>query len=472
MVAGRDSASPTNSEAEPAGEVAEDEDEVAREEAEGQQAGGARQQLVMAGAGGKVAMVQGGPPGGTMSSVSEGGIGDGEEVEHHEPQVVKGNGGEEGELEDLVKTEDMLEFLEDLEREKEAVGGPAAQDSSSEQRWGDGYPPFPPGGCMAQICIGDLNPRLFMTAGSRMSLACLPTGRQDRNPLMILSTTDVGFNITALAPAKDSVAIMGKRRAIVKEYSKYGVEDEMEVGVESVDELKLCEWIGRHKLAVLAAGTFSVFARPYTEPVYKLGNGDIVDFTFDSKTERLFLLNSSGELRSPGSHSSLIKVIDTNIDTCTIRASNGHLYFIDTKGTAWSARIDTSGAGYDLTELDVESTKQVSSTFFSPPHSDRRPAEGALELQRAEGRPGEAVVEVELGDHWAGLLAKLAEPERDVAEVLGVLAATLTLRPAEEPARLVGSVKAELASCLRCRRLQAELGRELCPRCNAVVDES
>jgi isoleucyl-tRNA synthetase len=93
-------------------------------------------------------------------------------------------------------------------------------------------------------------------------------------------------------------------------------------------------------------------------------------------------------------------------------------------------------------------------------------------LQRAEGRPGEAVVEMELGDRWAGLLAELAEPEREVAEVLGVLAATLTLRPDEEPARLVGSVKAELASCLRCRRLQAEQGRELCPRCNAVVSES
>lgn len=331
----------------------------------GQQAGGAGQRLVMAGAGGQVVAVQGGLPGGTMSSVSRGGDGPvasnvelaqmAEESEAQDSCSERGRaaGQVEGEPE-LIKTEDMLELLEDLAREKESADGPG---------WGDGYPPLPPGGCMAQIYIGDLNPRLLLTAGSRMSLACLPTGLQERNStLMILSTTDVGFNITALVPAKDSVAIMGRRRVIMKEYSKHGVENEMEVGVESGHELKLCQWLGRHRLAVLAAGTLSVFARPYTEPVYKLGNNDIVNFDFDSKTQRLFLLNSSGELRSPGSHSSLVKVIDNNIDSFAIRASTGNLFFSDTKGAAWSSRIDTSGACYDFTELDIESTKQVIST--------------------------------------------------------------------------------------------------------------
>ena len=57
-------------------------------------------------------------------------------------------------------------------------------------------------------------------------------------------------------------------------------------------------------------------------------------------------------------------------------------------------------------------------------------------------------------------------PPQELAEVLGVLSVHLSQGEREEVVRLENS---QAASCLRCRRLLALPGQELCARCQAVV---
>jgi len=58
-------------------------------------------------------------------------------------------------------------------------------------------------------------------------------------------------------------------------------------------------------------------------------------------------------------------------------------------------------------------------------------------------------------------------PPQEVAEVLGVL--SVELRAGEEEEEVVSLERSQAASCLRCRRLLALPGQELCARCQAVL---
>ena len=90
------------------------------------------------------------------------------------------------------------------------------------------------------------------------------------------------------------------------------------------------------------------------------------------------------------------------------------------------------------------------------------------EAVRGVGKPGETVVTLEVGEEWKELVDRLVDPEKEIAEVLGVLKVSLTFGTAGKTQ--VREVKrGEGSNCLRCRRLLAEEGEELCSRCTACL---
>ena len=92
--------------------------------------------------------------------------------------------------------------------------------------------------------------------------------------------------------------------------------------------------------------------------------------------------------------------------------------------------------------------------------------EGAVRGKVA--KPAEAVVVLEVGEEWRGLVERLADPEKEIGEVLGVLDTSLMFGG-------TGSTQlrevriGEGSNCLRCRRLLAAKGEELCARCATLV---
>ena len=87
------------------------------------------------------------------------------------------------------------------------------------------------------------------------------------------------------------------------------------------------------------------------------------------------------------------------------------------------------------------------------------------ELNRQEGvKLSDSQAEVRVPESVLGSLAGV--PAQEVAEVLGVLSVTLGPGEREEVVRLEGS---QASSCLRCRRLLATPGEELCARCRSVL---
>ena len=87
------------------------------------------------------------------------------------------------------------------------------------------------------------------------------------------------------------------------------------------------------------------------------------------------------------------------------------------------------------------------------------------ELNKLEGvKVAESVVEVRVPGTVFSRLEGVASEE--VAEVLGVLSARVVPGVKEE---VVEVRRSEAASCLRCRRLVASPGMELCARCQQVV---
>ena len=87
------------------------------------------------------------------------------------------------------------------------------------------------------------------------------------------------------------------------------------------------------------------------------------------------------------------------------------------------------------------------------------------ELNKVEGvKLSESLAEVRLPGPVFSLLEGVASQE--VAEVLGVLAVSLEVGQVEQVVRLDRS---QAGPCVRCRRLVAPAGQELCPRCLAVI---
>ena len=89
------------------------------------------------------------------------------------------------------------------------------------------------------------------------------------------------------------------------------------------------------------------------------------------------------------------------------------------------------------------------------------------EVVREVAKPAETNVVLEVGEEWKILIENLVEPEKEIAEVLGVLRVSLTIT--EEETNVKKMEKGLGFNCLRCRRLLAEEGEELCSRCAAVV---
>ena len=89
------------------------------------------------------------------------------------------------------------------------------------------------------------------------------------------------------------------------------------------------------------------------------------------------------------------------------------------------------------------------------------------EVGRLCDKPGEVEVNLELGQGWREVVEGLGQPGREVAEVVGVLGVSLTY--GQGPSRVVKVERVQAGLCLRCRRLQAEPGQELCPRCHTAV---
>ena len=90
------------------------------------------------------------------------------------------------------------------------------------------------------------------------------------------------------------------------------------------------------------------------------------------------------------------------------------------------------------------------------------------EVVREVAKPAETNVVLEVGEEWKILIENLVEPEKEIAEVLGVLRVSLTITE-EEKTNVKKMDKGLGFNCLRCRRLLAEEGEELCSRCSAVV---
>ena len=89
------------------------------------------------------------------------------------------------------------------------------------------------------------------------------------------------------------------------------------------------------------------------------------------------------------------------------------------------------------------------------------------EVVREVAKPAETNVVLEVGEEWKILIENLVEPEKEIAEVLGVLRVSLTITEGETNVKKMD--KGLGFNCLRCRRLLAEEGEELCSRCSAVV---
>merc|ERR1712112_471952 len=87
---------------------------------------------------------------------------------------------------------------------------------------------------------------------------------------------------------------------------------------------------------------------------------------------------------------------------------------------------------------------------------------------RGVGKPAETVVSLEVGEEWKGLVGKLVDPEKEIGEVLGVLDVSLTLG-AVGKTQVKEVRKGNRSNCLRCRRLLAADGEELCCRCASAV---
>ena len=90
------------------------------------------------------------------------------------------------------------------------------------------------------------------------------------------------------------------------------------------------------------------------------------------------------------------------------------------------------------------------------------------ETVRGVGKPAETVVSLEVGGEWKGLVEKLVHPEKEIGEVLGVLDVSLTFG-AVGKTQVREVRKGEGINCLRCRRLLAAEGEELCCRCAACA---
>ena len=73
-----------------------------------------------------------------------------------------------------------------------------------------------------------------------------------------------------------------------------------------------------------------------------------------------------------------------------------------------------------------------------------------------------------IGEEWRGLVEKLVDPEMEIGEVLGVLDVSLTFR-AVGKTQVTEVRKGEGSKCLRCRRILAAEGEELCRRCASVL---
>ena len=83
-----------------------------------------------------------------------------------------------------------------------------------------------------------------------------------------------------------------------------------------------------------------------------------------------------------------------------------------------------------------------------------------------ELRPGESELEVSLRPEMAHLLEAVTSDQ--VAEVLGVLRVKIISGDSEGVIRMTRS---QDDNCVRCRRLTAPSGQELCGRCDDVVRE-
>ena len=92
------------------------------------------------------------------------------------------------------------------------------------------------------------------------------------------------------------------------------------------------------------------------------------------------------------------------------------------------------------------------------------------EVVREVAKPAETNVVLEVGEEWKTLIENLVEPEKEIAEVLGVLRVSLTITEGETNVKKMD--KGLGFNCLRCRRLLAEEGEELCSRCSAVVAQN
>ena len=89
------------------------------------------------------------------------------------------------------------------------------------------------------------------------------------------------------------------------------------------------------------------------------------------------------------------------------------------------------------------------------------------EVNRSQGvRPGESELEVSLRPETARRLEIV--PYDQVAEVLGVLRVKIISGDNDEVIRMTRS---QDDNCVRCRRLTAPSGQELCNRCDDVVRE-
>ena len=89
------------------------------------------------------------------------------------------------------------------------------------------------------------------------------------------------------------------------------------------------------------------------------------------------------------------------------------------------------------------------------------------EVNRSPGvRPGESELEVSLRPETARRLEDVAPDQ--VAEVLGVLRVKIISGDSEGVIRMTRS---QDDNCVRCRRLTAPSGQELCARCDDVVRE-
>ena len=131
-----------------------------------------------------------------------------------------------------------------------------------------------------------------------------------------------------------------------------------------------------------------------------------------------------------------------------------------------------------LTEEAALSCPVLPSPFAQGWHEDPAWADPAMatvssslerlreELNKVEGlKVGESLAEVRLPGPVLSRLEGVASEE--VAEVLGVLGVKLEVGEVEEVVRLERS---QARPCVRCRRLVAASGEELCSRCRAVID--